>query len=338
MKKILVIIVLIAAVIALYLYRDALLFWYKSSRCPATEIWDNALRRCAPVVDVDPDVLPDEGQSSRFDMSEINRVMLTLDDSGKKTIETMRKSDGRLDAEFKTEDTPVAGSVLILEEHALYRETAGDVFIPYVVNYGGSGSFVSVGLFIRKSETSLELKDSRLIGDRVIITKLVLDEKTEPANLYVRFLNRKEGESFAAAPTVPKETMLPLGDHLFEGDTRLTDSVATNYKDLITVDSPAAGQAVSSPLTVSGKARGQWYFEGSFPIIVTDWDGKIIDQGHAEAQGEWMTELYVPFKGTISFTLPPDTPQKRGAVIFKKDNPSDMREHDDSFEVPVVFR
>lgn len=200
MKKLIILIVLAALAGAI--------FWYIGGFPP---------RNCMHEPDCVPAPLPkEEDELPSFGMSKISRVILTLDDSGKKTVEAARKSDGRLSAEFKTEDTPVAGSVLILEEHALYREAADDAFIPYIVNYGGSGLFVSVGLFTRKGDTTLELKDSRPIGDRVIITELVLDEDAEPVNLYVQFLDRKEGESFAATPTVPKEAMLPVGNHLFE--------------------------------------------------------------------------------------------------------------------------
>lgn len=113
--------------------------------------------------------------------------------------------------------------------------------------------------------------------------------------------------------------------------------------DRIQVSSPRIGDIITSPLKVSGKARGTWFFEASFPVIVVDWDGLIIGEGHAElspAGGDWMTTDYVPFEGTITFTTPPDTgPQSvRGAVIFKKDNPSDLPENDAAVEIPIRFR
>lgn len=106
---------------------------------------------------------------------------------------------------------------------------------------------------------------------------------------------------------------------------------------LISVETPLRGEKITSPLTVRGEARGYWFFEGSFPIIVVDWDGRIIGEGFATAEGEWMTESFVPFSGTITFSVPTDTPYLRGAIIFKKDNPSDLPEHDDALEVPVIF-
>ena len=51
----------------------------------------------------------------------------------------------------------------------------------------------------------------------------------------------------------------------------------------------APGSEISSPLRITGEARGPWYFEASFPVVLTDGDGLIIAEGHGQAQGEWMT-------------------------------------------------
>ncbi|MCE9643996.1 Gmad2 immunoglobulin-like domain-containing protein [Candidatus Parcubacteria bacterium] len=106
---------------------------------------------------------------------------------------------------------------------------------------------------------------------------------------------------------------------------------------LIMVASPSAGDLVTSPLTVTGTARGYWYFEASFPIKVTDSSGKVLSEHYAEAQSDWMTEEYVPFKGTISFKAPVGGDGK-GFIVFEKDNPSGLPENDASVKVPVRFR
>ncbi|MFH1426520.1 MAG: Gmad2 immunoglobulin-like domain-containing protein [Candidatus Kerfeldbacteria bacterium] len=107
------------------------------------------------------------------------------------------------------------------------------------------------------------------------------------------------------------------------------------YNDLVKLTSPLPNGRVESPLTVTGEARGTWYFEGSFPVVLVDWDGLIIAQGIATTQGEWMTEDYVPFTATIDFTKP--TVKDNGALILQKDNPSGLPENDDAYEVPVFF-
>ncbi len=116
------------------------------------------------------------------------------------------------------------------------------------------------------------------------------------------------------------------------GQPTLTVKGQANIIELI---NPAPGQKVSSPLTVTGRARGTWFFEGSFPVTLTNWDGLIIAEAPAQAQGEWMTENFVPFSVTLTF----DQQQlyDRGSLILKKDNPSGLPEHDDALEIPVVL-
>ena len=67
-----------------------------------------------------------------------------------------------------------------------------------------------------------------------------------------------------------------------------TDMTQTGVdkSDLIVVDTLASGAAISSLLAISGKARGTWYFEGSFPVTVVESTGVVIGQGIATAQGE----------------------------------------------------
>ncbi len=104
----------------------------------------------------------------------------------------------------------------------------------------------------------------------------------------------------------------------------------------VQVTSPHPYQAITSPLTITGQARGIWFFEAIFPVILTDWDGKIIAQGTATAQGDWMTEQYVPFTATLTFVKP--AYKDNGTLILKKDNPSGLPQNDAAYEIPVVFK
>ena len=106
--------------------------------------------------------------------------------------------------------------------------------------------------------------------------------------------------------------------------------------DLIRLSSPLKEQIVESPLMIKGEARGTWFFEGSFPIVLTDWDGKIIAETTAKAEGDWMTENYVPFSAELNFT--PDTKvSNRGSLILRKDNPSGLAQNDNALEITVLF-
>lgn len=50
-----------------------------------------------------------------------------------------------------------------------------------------------------------------------------------------------------------------------------------------------------------------------------------------------MTTEFVPFTATVNYTVDPQTPYARGAIILKKDNPSGLPENDAAIEMPVIF-
>ena len=107
--------------------------------------------------------------------------------------------------------------------------------------------------------------------------------------------------------------------------------------ELIRVTTPVPGALVRSPLIVSGQARGNWYFEASFPIRLFDSEGKELAVSVVQAQGEWMTTEFVPFEATLKFIIDKNAYSNRGFLILRKDNPSGLPEHDDALEIPIVF-
>lgn len=103
---------------------------------------------------------------------------------------------------------------------------------------------------------------------------------------------------------------------------------------LIILESPLPHGTVQSPLTITGKARGNWYFEASFPAKLYDANRTLLAQVPAQAQSAWMTTDYVPFIATLTFSTP-ITPT--GILVLEKDNPSGLPEHADQIEVLVTF-
>lgn len=108
------------------------------------------------------------------------------------------------------------------------------------------------------------------------------------------------------------------------------------HADLIVVDFPKPNDKITSPLTITGKARGYWYFEASFPVELYDANNVLVPltPGYIMATGDWMTTDFVPFSATLTFT-PPATPT--GTLVLKKDNPSGDPAKDDSISIPVKF-
>ncbi|HKL16931.1 MAG TPA: Gmad2 immunoglobulin-like domain-containing protein [Patescibacteria group bacterium] len=110
-----------------------------------------------------------------------------------------------------------------------------------------------------------------------------------------------------------------------------------SHNDLIRVFEPNENEAISSPLKIKGEARGNWYFEASFPIKLVNRNGKELElsQNYIMTDKEWMTEDYVSFKEEIVFDQPET---QNGTLILKKANPSGKPELEEKLEIPVKFK
>ena len=113
------------------------------------------------------------------------------------------------------------------------------------------------------------------------------------------------------------------------------DSTYTSVNNLIKVDSPTPKSSISSPLTITGSARGYWYFEADFPIFLLDGKGNKIATAIAQAKGNWMTKDYVPFEATMEFVAPASG---GGELKFENSNPSGLEENARSLTIPVRFK
>jgi len=110
--------------------------------------------------------------------------------------------------------------------------------------------------------------------------------------------------------------------------------VSIHRENSIRVRVPGAHQILKSPFTALGEARGVWFFEGDFPVKVLDEEGNLIKMAIAKAQGDWMTEDFVPFLVRIDFNVEKTT---YGTLVFQKDNPSGLPQNDFEFAVPIVL-
>lgn len=123
------------------------------------------------------------------------------------------------------------------------------------------------------------------------------------------------------------------------GGQTFTESIGNELEktNLIRINTPRPNQTISNPLTITGEARGNWFFEASFPVVLTDWDGRIIAQGIAQAKSDWMTTDFVPFEAMLTFTVDKNAYSNKGSLILRKDNPSGLPQNDDALEIPIVF-
>ena len=135
-------------------------------------------------------------------------------------------------------------------------------------------------------------------------------------------------------PSTSKPTTVCDSQKLQPGDNGPTVS---DQSDLIVVDYPKSGDTVTSPLVVRGKARGNWFFEASFPVKLVASDGTIIAQTPAQAKGDWMTTDFVPFEAKVDFEYTLGRDKFPVNLILKNDNPSGLPQNDKSISVPVIL-
>ena len=119
-------------------------------------------------------------------------------------------------------------------------------------------------------------------------------------------------------------------------NTVFSEDIGNEFEksDLIIAETPRPNSVVGNTFTVKGQARGYWYFEASFPITVVDLNGKQIGQSIAQAQGEWMTEEFVPFSTVLEITK---TFSGEAKLLLHKDNPSGEAKNDDQLEIPIII-
>ncbi len=129
------------------------------------------------------------------------------------------------------------------------------------------------------------------------------------------------------------------GLDFFNSDVSLSPMSAGSTEqigDLIRVFSPPANAIIApdKPLKLEGEARGNWYFEASFTYEIIGADDRELALGFVQADGDWMTENFVPFSEEITFEYPTAA---EAVLILKNANPSGLPEHERSLEIPVKF-
>ena len=134
--------------------------------------------------------------------------------------------------------------------------------------------------------------------------------------------------------------------------------------DKIRIASPRPNHYLVSPVTITGEARGIWFFEATAPVKLIDEAGNVVAQGYItanptsptattgqppqagklknpgsiaseSAEATWMTTEFVPFTGELTFTAPA-TP--KATLVLEKDNPSGLPENAENLSIPVYLK
>ena len=114
----------------------------------------------------------------------------------------------------------------------------------------------------------------------------------------------------------------------------LTIKKINDAKDIIIIDSPKPYQKVQVPIIIKGKAKGSFFFEGTFPIRIEDENGNLIVSDYIMTKENWMTENFVSFETYFYFEK---GNLRKGFIIFEKANPSGLLENKFEIKIPLYF-
>ena len=173
---------------------------------------------------------------------------------------------------------------------------------------------------------------------------LAMTTKTPSAPIIETFLDCTKA-GYPVFESNPEECRSPDGRSFF-AEATIAPVVATVTPEILpkpntsislgapTLTRPANLENIHSPLVIEGSVVGSWYFEASFPIILTDASGTVLAQTNANAIGDWMSTSSAPFSATLSWAT---TTATSGVLILKKDNPSGKPEFDKEIRLPVTM-
>ncbi len=103
----------------------------------------------------------------------------------------------------------------------------------------------------------------------------------------------------------------------------------------VSIAAPVQEAFVQSPVVITGRAVGNWFFEGVFLAQITDAKGGVLGQGQMKAKTDWTVASLVDFSGTVTFNKS-TTPT--GFIVLRNDNPSGLPENAKVFTWPVQFK
>jgi hypothetical protein len=133
----------------------------------------------------------------------------------------------------------------------------------------------------------------------------------------------------------PRQCSVPGGDTFVEDvDTTPEPTYVNATKEDITIATPEVNGTVTREFEVTGKAKGAWFFEGSFMLEVVSPSGDKVAQNIISAEGDWMQDGLVDFKSEI--VQMPSAYRGEATLILRKNNASGLPEHDASVSIPII--
>src|SRR3989338_3423033 len=258
--------------------------------------------------------------------------------------------DGR--AEIATAPDYASKEIVAVFGEPVFKDLDGDedddAFLLLAQDSWGSGTFYYAAIAINNGGKYVGT-NALLLGDRIAPQTLGVQD----GNAVVNYAVRAEGGDFTAAPRIGKSLWINLDAQNSKISELIKNAKTSNQErrvpivlidasKMLKVATPVKNEKVVSPLKVTGLARGDWYFEGSFPIAIFDSSGTQLGVTSAKAKSDsdvadgagWMTTEFISFEATLDFEK---SATSTGTLLLKKDNPSGLPENDASIAIPVSF-
>ncbi len=115
---------------------------------------------------------------------------------------------------------------------------------------------------------------------------------------------------------------------------RLKTCVISGAKENLTEISIKPCDALNMSVTITGKLKGNYFFEGSAPIRLEDEKGNVLLRTHLNATTEWMTT------GDVSFNITIDSNKLPGGManlIIERDDPSGESKNLMPIKIPIFI-
>lgn len=104
--------------------------------------------------------------------------------------------------------------------------------------------------------------------------------------------------------------------------------------ELIQLEQMSMNDTITSPAVIKGNARGMWFDEGRFPVILKDKNHRTLSKTAAVATDNWLTSGLVPFEFQVSFK---NSYSGQAYLLFMQANASDRSSLNRGYILPVIL-
>lgn len=271
MKKIIYIVIVVTAIIGILYVVYSQFLSSPQIRCEEGFRFNPQTREC---------------QSIEVVSDEIDFTQIPIRIPGESQLITLEKNPetGQYSNTFATDNMSGTQGFVSLQESEIIKYSDSLVVVPFLVNSGGTGQFVYIGLFDTQFKMHLT---SVFVGDRIGLDSIVLlDDK-----IIASFKVRTGSQGYASEPTLPVEMVLNIEDGSLRELIRLENA---QYSDIeIKNKLPLT---ISNTTIIQGAIPGSWYFEAIAQYRLFNESYEVIGLGYVEALSDWMTTQRVPFE------------------------------------------